>query len=223
MRAILVDWLVEVHLKFKLMPETLYLTVNVIDRYLAKKQVTRKNLQLVGVTAMLIASKYEEIWAPEVRDFVYISDRAYTREQILQMEKMMLNDLAFHLTVPTVWPFMNRFLKACGSDRQTGMVAGYLVELALVDYQMVKYKPSQLACAAVYAANAALGHERMPYAMERHSGFSESDIKDCARDLVRLMEKAPRANLVAVNKKYGSTKFMEAALTPVPSDLLPEA
>ena len=85
MRAILVDWLVEVHLKFKLMPETLYLTVNLIDRFLAKKPVTRKNLQLVGVTAMLIASKYEEIWAPEVRDFVYISDKAYTREQILGM------------------------------------------------------------------------------------------------------------------------------------------
>ena len=79
MRAILVDWLVEVHLKFKLMPETLFLTANLIDRYLATRAVSRKNLQLVGVTAMLVASKYEEIWAPEVRDFVYISDKAYDR------------------------------------------------------------------------------------------------------------------------------------------------
>uniref|UniRef100_A0A7S0WJX0 Cyclin-like domain-containing protein n=1 Tax=Chlamydomonas leiostraca TaxID=1034604 RepID=A0A7S0WJX0_9CHLO len=93
MRAILIDWLVEVHLKFKLMPETLFLTVNLIDRFLEIKPVTRRNLQLVGVTAMLIASKYEEIWAPEVRDFVYISDKAYTREQILAMEKTMLNTL----------------------------------------------------------------------------------------------------------------------------------
>ena len=90
MRSILIDWLVEVHLKFKLMPETLYLTVNLIDRYLAKRNVTRKRLQLVGVTAMLIASKYEEIWAPEVRDFVYISDKAYSREDILACEKTML-------------------------------------------------------------------------------------------------------------------------------------
>ena len=79
MRGILVDWLVEVHLKFKLMPETLFLTANLIDRYLATRAVSRKNLQLVGVTAMLVASKYEEIWAPEVRDFVYISDKAYDR------------------------------------------------------------------------------------------------------------------------------------------------
>ena len=101
MRAILIDWLVEVHLKFKLMPETLYLTVNLIDRFLAIKPVTRKNLQLVGVTAMLIASKYEEIWAPEVRDFVYISDKAYTREQILGMEKLMLNTLGFKVREDT--------------------------------------------------------------------------------------------------------------------------
>lgn len=83
------------------MPETLYLTVNLIDRFLEAKQVTRKHLQLVGVTAMLVASKYEEIWAPEVRDFVYISDRAYTRDQILNMEKIMLNTLRFNLTVPS--------------------------------------------------------------------------------------------------------------------------
>jgi G2/mitotic-specific cyclin-B, other len=66
MRAILIDWLVEVHLKFKLVPETLYLTVNLIDRYLERVEVMRDKLQLVGVTAMLIASKYEEIYAPEV-------------------------------------------------------------------------------------------------------------------------------------------------------------
>ena len=74
--------------------------------------MTRKHLQLVGVTAMLVASKYEEIWAPEVRDFVYISDRAYTRDQILNMEKIMLNALRFNLTVPTCHNWLGRFAKA---------------------------------------------------------------------------------------------------------------
>jgi cyclin B len=121
MRAILVDWLVEVHLKFKLMPETLFLTVNLIDRYLATQAVTRKRLQLVGVTAMLVASKYEEIWAPEVRDFVYISDKAYGRDEILGMEKRMLNALAFDLTVPTPFPFLARYRKAAAA--QSGAAA----------------------------------------------------------------------------------------------------
>jgi hypothetical protein len=82
MRSILVDWLVEVHLKFKLVPETLYLTVNLIDRYLAKTEVSRPKLQLVGVTALLIASKYEEIYPPELRDLVYICDRAYSKLEV---------------------------------------------------------------------------------------------------------------------------------------------
>lgn len=97
MRAILVDWLVEVHLKFKLVPESLYLTVNLIDRYLEREQVNRQRLQLVGVTAMLIACKYEEIYPPIVRDFVYITDNAYTKEEILEMERKMLQVLDFNI------------------------------------------------------------------------------------------------------------------------------
>ena len=80
MREILTDWLIEVHLKFKLQPETLYLTMNLIDRFLSKTSINRKNLQLVGVTANFIAAKYEEIYPPNVNDFVYISDNAYTRD-----------------------------------------------------------------------------------------------------------------------------------------------
>jgi hypothetical protein len=97
MRSILIDWLVEVHLKFKLVPESLYLTVNLIDRYLEKEQVNRQKLQLVGVTAMLIACKYEEIYPPIVRDFVYITDNAYTKEEILDMERKMLQVLDFNI------------------------------------------------------------------------------------------------------------------------------
>lgn len=82
MRSILVDWLVEVHLKFKLVPETLYLTVNLIDRFLERQVVSRPKLQLVGVTCLLIAAKYEEIYPPELRDLVYICDRAYTRTEV---------------------------------------------------------------------------------------------------------------------------------------------
>jgi hypothetical protein len=97
MRSILIDWLIEVHLKFKLVPESLYLTVNLIDRYLEKEQVNRQKLQLVGVTAMLIACKYEEIYPPIVKDFVYITDNAYTKEEILEQEHRMLRVLDFNI------------------------------------------------------------------------------------------------------------------------------
>lgn len=97
MRSILIDWLIEVHLKFKLVPESLFLTVNLIDRFLEREQVNRQKLQLVGVTAMLIACKYEEIYPPIVKDFVYITDNAYTKEEILEMERKILQTLDFNI------------------------------------------------------------------------------------------------------------------------------
>ncbi|KAK9832854.1 hypothetical protein WJX81_008037 [Elliptochloris bilobata] len=223
MRAILVDWLVEVHLKFKLMPETLFLTTNLIDRFLELKPVTRKNLQLVGVTAMLIASKYEEIWAPEVRDFVYISDRAYTRDQILAMEKLMLNTLRFNLTVPTPFNFLARFLKAAGvhAEPEVQAYAAYLVELALPDYSMLKYSYSMLAAAAVFCAGRALGlSQPWSHALQRHTGFSEALVRPCAAALAALHGKAPSATLVAVYKKYCATKFHAVAKMAAPLPLV---
>ena len=97
MRAILVDWLVDVHLKFKLLSETLFLTVNIIDRYLTLKQVQRSKLQLIGVSAMLISTKYEEIYPPTVKDFVYITDNAYSKEEVLTMESEVLVTLDFDI------------------------------------------------------------------------------------------------------------------------------
>lgn len=219
MRAILIDWLVEVHLKFKLMPETLFLTTNLIDRFLAQKAVTRRNLQLVGVTAMLVASKYEEIWAPEVRDFVYISDRAYTRQQILDMEKQMLNTLGFHLTVPTPYQFMNRYFKAAGGDRKFQLYASYAIECALPSYDMLKYSGSKLAAAGVYIAMRAFHTGSWNHVMEAHTRLSEADVYQCACDMAELMRRAPTASLTAVYKKYSGEKFMKIAAVPVPSDL----
>ncbi|KAK8962719.1 Cyclin-B1-1 [Platanthera guangdongensis] len=112
MRSILVDWLIEVHHNFDLMPETLYLTLFIIDRYLSMETVLRKELQLVGVISMLIACKYEEIWAPAVHDFSCISDCTYSGEKILDMEKRILNRIDWSLTFPTSYVFLVRFLKA---------------------------------------------------------------------------------------------------------------
>merc|ERR1719253_1774158 len=109
MRAILVDWLVEVHSKFKLMPETLYLTIELLDRYLAKSPVRRVKLQQVGVTCLFIASKYEEIHPPEIRDLVYITDRSSAREDIIETEIEILNTLGFEISKPTIYHYLLLF------------------------------------------------------------------------------------------------------------------
>ncbi|KAL0404780.1 UNVERIFIED_CONTAM: G2/mitotic-specific cyclin-2 [Sesamum radiatum] len=133
MRAILIDWLIQVHHKFELNPETLYLTINIVDRYLAAKTTSRRELQLVGLGAMLIASKYEEIWAPEVNELVCISDRTYTNEQVLVMEKRILAALEWYLTVPTPYVFLARFIKASqtDSDVSINLILGSAAELFL--------------------------------------------------------------------------------------------
>jgi hypothetical protein len=220
MRAILVDWLVEVHLKFKLMQETLYLTVNLIDRFLAVAPVTRKNLQLVGVTAMLIASKYEEIWAPEVKDFVYISDKAYTKEQILIMEKEMLKALDWNLTLPTNFNFLGRFMKAGGvhSDKRAMMLANYTVELSLSDYSSLRFSYSELAAAAVHVTLVALkSADTFPQALQRHSSYTLQELEPCVRFLESMWEKSSTNTLTAVYKKYSQPKFLEVAHTPLPN------
>lgn len=152
MRAILIDWLVEVHLKFKLVPETLYLTVNLIDRYLEIEQVKREKLQLVGVTAMLIACKYEEIYPPEVKDFVYITDNAYTKQEIQDMEYLMLKKFDFNVTVISSFRFIERFIRLAQETEDIFFLAQYVIELSLIEYKMIKYKPSLLASGAIYLA-----------------------------------------------------------------------
>jgi cyclin B len=215
MRAILIDWLVEVHLKFKLMPETLFLTVQIIDRYLAIDTVSRRNLQLVGVTAMLIASKYEEIWAPEVRDFVFICDRAYTRDQILGMEKVMLNKLQFKVTSPTSYHFLARFIKACGpTEKKFNMLCMYAIEIAFPEYKMLKYNYSKLSAAAVLVARERMGTGPWTAELQHHTGYTEKELRECANTMEELMTAAGKTgvSLRAVHKKYSNPRFFEVAL-----------
>ncbi len=156
MRAILVDWLIEVHYKFKLLPETLYITVNIIDRYLELKEIQRQKLQLLGVTAMWIACKYEEIYAPELKDFVYITDNAYEQKDILKLEYEVLRTLEFNVTTPSAYRFLERYAKLIGANSKTFNLAWYLIELPLIEYKMLKYKPSLISSAALFLANKVL-------------------------------------------------------------------
>ncbi|KAI5321273.1 PREDICTED: G2/mitotic-specific [Prunus dulcis] len=221
MRSILIDWLVEVHRKFELMPETFYLTVNIIDRYLSKKIVSRRELQLVGISSMVIASKYEEIWAPQVNDFVCLSDYAYTGDQILLMEKAILGKLEWYLTVPTPYVFLSRYIKASVSPgEEVKNMVFFLAELGIMHYPTtIRYSPSLIAAAAVYAARCTLN--KAPFwteTLKHHTGFSEEQLRDCAKLLVGFHLKAAESNLQAVYRKFSKPEHGAVALfTPAKS------
>jgi len=203
MRAILIDWLVEVHMKYKLRPETLFLTVNLIDRYLTKMPVMRKRLQLVGVVAMFIAAKFEEIHPPEVADFVYITDSAYTKEDILTMECQMLSTLDFQIAVPTAAHFMDRMQRLNGCDGVQREIAQYLIELALLDFRMIRHTPSHLCSAALMLSNELLGRARAwPELLVQHARHTEVQLRPCSEELRALLDGAPAHWLQAVRKKF---------------------
>ena len=216
MRAILMDWLEEVHVKFKLMPETMFLTQTIIDRFLEKKIVVRSKLQLVGVTAMLIASKYEEIFAPEVRDFVYITDKAYTREQILAMEATMLNTLDFRVSSPTVFVFLNRYLKAAQADTRLTQLATFIVERQMQEYKMLQHLPSKIAASAVNIAMRTLrGRNSWSETMDFYTSYSQADLRATIIDIQDIMAGSISSTLQAVRKKHLSPKFGEVANIPL--------
>ncbi|KAG5053244.1 hypothetical protein JHK87_005442 [Glycine soja] len=227
MRSILVDWLIEVHRKFELMPETLYLTLNIVDRFLSVKAVPRRELQLVGISSMLIASKYEEIWAPEVNDFECISDNAYVSQQVLMMEKTILRKLEWYLTVPTPYHFLVRYIKASTpSDKEMENMVFFLAELGLMHYPTaILYRPSLIAAAAVFAARCTLG--RSPFwtsTLKHYTGYSEEQLRDCAKIMVNLHAAAPGSKLRAVYKKFCNSDLSAVALlSPAKENCLEQA
>ncbi|CAB4291000.1 unnamed protein product [Prunus armeniaca] len=212
MRAILIDWLIEVHYKFELMDETLFLTVSLIDRFLESQMVIRKKLQLVGVTAMLLACKYEEVSVPIVEDFVLISDKAYSRKDVLDMEKSMVNSLQFNFSVPTPFVFMKRFLKAAQSDKKIELLSFFLIELCLVEYEMLRFPPSKLAAAAIYTAQCSLSRfKQWSKTSEWYTNYSEDELLECSRMMVTFHQKAETGKLTGVHRKYSTWKFGYAA------------
>ncbi|KAK1278294.1 hypothetical protein QJS04_geneDACA003283 [Acorus gramineus] len=208
MRAILADWLVEVHAKFELMPETLFLTQHIIDKYLSMQMVSRRELQLVGISAMLIACKYEEIWAPEINDFICISAKMYSREQVLAMETTMLNKIDWCLTVPTPYMFLVRFIKAAMADKELEHMAFFYAELALMQYSLTSYCPSMIAASAVYAACCALNKTPCWNAT------------DCAKLLASSHSMVEGSKLKVVYRKYSGSQRLAVALHPPAEKLL---
>eukprot|EP00051_Salpingoeca_urceolata_P004137 m.376 g.376 ORF g.376 m.376 type:complete len:441 (-) comp133_c0_seq1:178-1500(-) len=211
MRSILVNWLVEVHHRFELLQETLYMTVNLVDRFLARKEVPRSKLQLVGVTSMLIACKYEEMYPPEVGDFVFITDNAYTRQQILAMEQLILGTIDFALGQPLPLHFLRRNSKAGGADVKMHTIAKYLMELTLGEANMLGYLPSQIAASALYISRDIL---RLPdvwnATLVHYSGYEPSMIVQCIQDLRQVLRNAHDEECTeeAVRTKYTKQRYM---------------
>ena len=150
MRSILIDWLIDVHFKFGFTDETLFMTISIIDRYLSINQITRANFQLLGITALMIACKHEEIDLPKIDDFIYITDNAYVKNEVIKMEEDVLSKLNFAFLYPSPIKFFEYLSFHFNFEKKHHMMGKYLMETFLLDVKNAKYKPSIISCACTY-------------------------------------------------------------------------
>jgi len=182
-----------------------------------QRQVSRPKLQLVGVTALLIASKYEEIYPPELRDLVYICDRAYSKNEILDMEETILRALEYQITIPSAHAFLVRFLKAAHADKRMVQLSCYILDGTLQSYNLLHYLPSQLSAAAVFIARRCVGRNSWSPTLLKYARYTEEEVAPIAKAI--LSEKSSASTeLRAVNKKYTSSRYGGVATTSLDSD-----
>ncbi|KAJ5482654.1 G2/mitotic-specific cyclin-B [Penicillium diatomitis] len=210
MRGILVDWLIEVHTRFRLLPETLFLAVNIIDRFLSVEVVALDRLQLVGVTAMFIASKYEEVLSPHVANFSHVADETFTDKEILDAERHVLATLEYNMSFPNPMNFLRRISKADNYDIQTRTLGKYLMEISLLDHRFMSYPQSHIAAAAMYLARLIL--ERGPWdaTLAHYAGYDEKEIDPVFRLMIDYLHRP--VSHEAFFKKYASKKFLKASI-----------
>ncbi|WEW61267.1 B-type cyclin [Emydomyces testavorans] len=210
MRSVLMDWIVHVHLRFSLLPETLFLCVNYIDRFLSCKIVSLGKLQLVGATAIFIAAKYEEINCPSVQEIVYMVDNGYTVEEILKAERFMLSLLQFELGWPGPMNFLRRISKADEYDLETRTLAKYFLEITIMDERFVGSPPSFLAAGAHCLARMMLRKGDWTAAHIYYSNYTYSQLYPLISLMLDCCD-APKRHHPAIYEKYSDRRFKRAS------------
>lgn len=205
MRSILVDWLIEVAEEYKLMPETLFLSVAYTDRCLVRMPIERRELQLVGVTCLFIAAKYEEIYAPEIEELCYITDNSYERNQIIRKEREILKHLDFSLTIPTTNTFTSMFLTWSAAGNKCVNLASLLSELTLLNGEFLEFPSFINAAAVVFLANFYTQSEA-----DALYGTCDSDISvllKCIGTLHDKFKKYSLSGLSSIRDKYSDARY----------------
>ena len=211
MRAILIDWLVEVHYRFRLKSETLFQTVWIIDTYLSMVQITRAKLQLLGIASLLISCKSQEIYYPQLNEFIDITDGAYVKQELIDMEKKVLKLLNFNIIAPTPNDFYNIITKAFCFDQKQFYLGKYFLESSLIDYRMIKYSSSVIgvSCAYIVMKFFGIDNYKILYKNEVVNEICpQKVIKEAARDICFLVKNLSQSTLKAVKDKYSLNHFL---------------
>ena len=230
MRAILIDWLIEVHNKFKFTEETLFITISIIDNYLSMKKIQRINLQLLGITSLLIACKQNEIILRRLKEFVYVTDNAYTKDDLLNMENLILQILHFNILTPSPLRFYEilSYKLHFDDDKEKFFFGQFLMETFMLDKNCLKYSSSTIASAICYIVFKFFKMENYQkcyssdlYFIKEYKEFVEKFsnsshynvyvIKECAKDICAFVNEVWKLHLKSTIKKYSVSNFYKVS------------
>ncbi|XP_040858733.1 G2/mitotic-specific cyclin-B3 [Ochotona curzoniae] len=214
MRAILVDWLVELQINFETSHETLYLAVKLVDHYLNEAICEKDKLQLLGCTAFMIAAKFEETSNLCVSDFLYICDDSYVRNEILAMEACILKTLKFDINIPTAYHFLRRYARCMKVSMRTLTLSRFVCEMTLQKYDYVQERASKLAAGALLLALYMKNLRSLAPFLEFHSGYKVSELYPLVKQLNGTLTLHFRDKLKTVYSKYSQKDFFEVSKIP---------
>ena len=214
MRAILVDWIIEMHDKFNFKPQTLFQTIWLIDTYLSLKYIKRSDFQLLGLGCMYISCKYHEIFYPVLKDFIEITDGAYKKEDLLRIEKDILKTINYNIQPPSQEDFYNLISKAFDFGEKQIFLGKFFMENSLIDYNMIKYPPSVIAVSCCYIVMKFFkieNYKKLYSTRIIYDKCPQKIIKDAARELCFLVKNLNNSEFKAIKKKYSNEKYCNVA------------
>ncbi|XP_022120191.1 G2/mitotic-specific cyclin-B3 isoform X3 [Pieris rapae] len=226
MRALLVDWMVEVQESFELNHETLYLAVKLVDLFLTRssrklperEHLNKEELQLLGASALFIASKFDERIPPLVDDFLYICDGAYTLNQLIKMEIKIVKTIDFDLGIPLSYRFLRRYARCARVSMPTLTLARFILEQCLLEYSLVSLSDSKMAAAALYVALRMKNVSHWTPTLQHYTGYALSEILPIALLQNAVLHKKPKSAISTVRNKYSHSIFFEVAKLPLIDD-----
>ncbi|EIW77210.1 hypothetical protein CONPUDRAFT_129457 [Coniophora puteana RWD-64-598 SS2] len=210
MRGILLDWLVQVHARFRLLPETFFLCVNIIDRFLSARVVSLAKLQLVGITCLFVAAKVEEIIAPSVSHFLHCADSSYSEAEILQAERYILKTIDWNLSFPNPMHYLRRISKADEYEVKARTIGKYLIEVGALEWRLLATPPSLVAAASMWLARLILGYDKWTPNLAHYSSYAESSLIPTANLMLNYVLKPIRHE--SFYKKYAGKRFMKVSV-----------
>ncbi|KAF1801339.1 cyclin-like protein [Mucor lusitanicus] len=211
MRSVLVDWVIEIHYLFDLLPETLFLAVNIIDRFLSLRTVALGKLQLVGISSLYIATKFEENTCPIMQDFLYMTDKAVTEDEFIKAERFIMQILDFRLCYPNPLNFLRRVCtEEMNCDVHTRTLARYFMEISCIDHRFIGVRPSKIAAAALWLSKKMLVKGKWNSHLTKLSGYAPHDFRCTVEAMLDFLSQTVTHD--AFFKKWSTKRASKASI-----------